>query len=186
MPLKSGKSKEAFSHNVAAEMNAGKPQKQALAIAYSEMRRSGHKMSEGGTCEKCGDSCKYAHGGEIKGIHETNKLATGPGSSQAGTEIRSAIHNKKQGYTTSAMIDKEDAKEEHRRVLGEMQEMPKPKLQGLAEGGEIEHEADLSEHVAQEFLNAIDKKDHKSMLEAIKALISTIKEEDQEQDEELK
>ncbi len=44
MPLQSGKSKVAFSHNVAAEMHAGKPQKQAVAIAYSEKR----KMAEGG------------------------------------------------------------------------------------------------------------------------------------------
>ena len=36
MPLYSGKSKAAFSHNVATEMNAGKPQKQALAIAYKQ------------------------------------------------------------------------------------------------------------------------------------------------------
>jgi len=39
MPLKSGKSKKAFSYNVAAEMNAGKPQKQAVAIAYSVKRK---------------------------------------------------------------------------------------------------------------------------------------------------
>lgn len=36
MPLEKGKSKEAFSHNVRTEMKAGKPQKQAVAIAYSE------------------------------------------------------------------------------------------------------------------------------------------------------
>lgn len=36
MPLEKGKSKKAFSHNVKTEMKAGKPQKQAVAIAYSE------------------------------------------------------------------------------------------------------------------------------------------------------
>ncbi len=36
MPLRSGKSKAAFSHNVKAEVAAGKPQKQAVAIAYSQ------------------------------------------------------------------------------------------------------------------------------------------------------
>ena len=35
MPLTKSKSKAAFSKNVAAEMHAGKPQKQAVAIAYS-------------------------------------------------------------------------------------------------------------------------------------------------------
>ena len=38
MPLETGKSKAAFSHNVATEMKAGKPQKQAVAIAYSKAR----------------------------------------------------------------------------------------------------------------------------------------------------
>lgn len=45
MPLIHGKSQKAFSHNVSAEM--GKPQKQAVAIAYSEKRAAEHK-AEGG------------------------------------------------------------------------------------------------------------------------------------------
>ena len=46
MPLMHSKSKKAFRHNVEAEMHAGKPQKQALAIAYSlkgESREPHHK-----------------------------------------------------------------------------------------------------------------------------------------------
>lgn len=42
MPLKSGKSKKAFSDNIKTEMAAGKPQKQALAIAFS-VKRGGKK-----------------------------------------------------------------------------------------------------------------------------------------------
>lgn len=38
MPLEAGKSREAFSHNVKTEVEAGKPQKQAVAIAYSNAR----------------------------------------------------------------------------------------------------------------------------------------------------
>lgn len=41
MPLKSGKSKRAFSANVESEIAAGKSQKQALAIAYA-VKRKGH------------------------------------------------------------------------------------------------------------------------------------------------
>lgn len=40
MPLKTGKSKKAFSENVKTEMAAGKPQKQAVAIAFSERRKA--------------------------------------------------------------------------------------------------------------------------------------------------
>ena len=38
MPLKKSTSKNAFVSNVKAEIKAGKPQKQAVAIAYSEKR----------------------------------------------------------------------------------------------------------------------------------------------------
>ena len=49
MPLFKGSSKKAFEHNIKAEMNAGKPQPQALAIAYSVKRKHPKKMAEGGT-----------------------------------------------------------------------------------------------------------------------------------------
>lgn len=47
MPLRTGKSRAAFSANVAAEMHAGKPQKQAVAIAYAMKRRTRGLTAEG-------------------------------------------------------------------------------------------------------------------------------------------
>lgn len=47
MPLMHGGSKQAFQSNIKAEMGAGKPQKQALAIAYS-MKKRAKKMNKGG------------------------------------------------------------------------------------------------------------------------------------------
>ena len=43
MPLAKGKSKEILSKNIATEMNNGKPQKQAVAIAYSVAGKSKKK-----------------------------------------------------------------------------------------------------------------------------------------------
>ncbi len=43
MPLKTGTSQKTFGQNVNAEMKAGKPQKQAVAIAYAKKREAQKK-----------------------------------------------------------------------------------------------------------------------------------------------
>jgi hypothetical protein len=60
MPLIKSKSEKAFKHNIKAEVKAGKPVKQAVAIAYSE-KRAAHK----------------AHGGNISTHHENHMCKGG-------------------------------------------------------------------------------------------------------------
>lgn len=53
MPLVKSSSKAAFRTNVKKEIAAGKPVKQAVAIAYSTKRSAaGKKMSKGKSCGK--------------------------------------------------------------------------------------------------------------------------------------
>lgn len=46
MPMKKGKSKKVISENIRMEMHAGKPQKQAVAMAMDKACKS--KMKKGG------------------------------------------------------------------------------------------------------------------------------------------
>jgi len=48
MPLKKSGSAKAFKSNIKTEMKAGKPQKQAVAIAYSEKREAAKKSKPKG------------------------------------------------------------------------------------------------------------------------------------------
>ena len=49
MPLIKSTSKKAFSKNVKKEIAAGKPPKQAVAIAYATKRKAAGKSSKGKT-----------------------------------------------------------------------------------------------------------------------------------------
>jgi len=48
MPLIKSKSKKAFEKNISAEVRAGKPVKQSVAIAYAVKRSA--KKAKGGSC----------------------------------------------------------------------------------------------------------------------------------------
>lgn len=48
MPLKSGKSRKVMSENIRTEVAAGKPQRQAVAIAFSKAGRSKAKRKRKG------------------------------------------------------------------------------------------------------------------------------------------
>jgi len=58
MPLVKGTSKKAFGENIKREIAAGKPQKQAGAIAYSVKRAAQkNKKKDGGMAKKTSKVC---------------------------------------------------------------------------------------------------------------------------------
>ena len=72
MPLEHGHSHKAFSHNVETEMRAGKPQKQAVAIAYHEAGEKQGHHAKGGiaemTCPYCNEPTgHFCSGGMAEG-----------------------------------------------------------------------------------------------------------------------
>jgi hypothetical protein len=71
MPLIKSKSKQAFAKNIKAEIKAGKPQKQAVAIAYSVKRLA--KKAEGGDVTQDKKLIKKAFAMHDKQQHEDKK-----------------------------------------------------------------------------------------------------------------
>lgn len=93
MPLIQGKSKKAFEENIKAEVGAGKPKSQALAIAYNVKRHNARKnMAMGGmvTNEK---------------LHPQHE----PSDSSHAASIAHAILNSKKGMADGGMLDNQSS-----------------------------------------------------------------------------
>ena len=71
MPLIKSKSPKAFSKNISTEIKAGKPQKQAVAIAYSVKRMA--KKADGGDVTQDKKLIKKAFSMHDKQQHENKK-----------------------------------------------------------------------------------------------------------------
>lgn len=111
-------------------MDSKKPQ--SIGIAYDVKRRSGKKkMAEGGEVNKfhqhASEMRKYDSQKEEKGVHSPRGI---------GSMNKEKFGQSKMGYANEAK-DSDTIKRQHEKVMDESSKI-KPKLQGLAEGGEVQ------------------------------------------------
>lgn len=128
-------------------------------------------------CEMCSGG-RMAKGGEVdsrmkhqKGVHSRGYTDSG---SFAGGAQRSG-----------SAPSQEYAKRQHKGVLKELQDMPNPKLQGLADGGEVESDdpdTELHETVGKEMMEHIHSKNHKGLMDSLHAAIAMHKAKDLKED----
>lgn len=190
MPLESGKSKKAFSHNVSIEIHHGKPQKQAVAIAYSKQRESKNeggmmkplpkpkKCAHGGRA-MCNMGC-YAMGGAVEKEKEAEKKDKADESEEEGDDTYKEVDHDEEEK------DKEDYTYDPFRGFAQGGYIANPTeaqaRSGYAvhkdEGGEIDemgHDDELMDMCANELMESIEKKDKKGILDAIKAIVLSCK-----------
>lgn len=108
MPLIKGKSKKAFDHNVKAEMDSGKPQDQALAIAYHVQRKNRKKMAQGGEVKMEERMAKHDHMRDMDDAREEHP-----------SSIAEAILRKKH-YADGGEVDLDENAEESPNVMDEL------------------------------------------------------------------
>ncbi len=156
-------------------------------------------------CITCGKSdCNgdsHSEGGLVKvkfsKHHDKNEhlYAKDEGTSKQGHRVRSANLDKswaKDDRSSSPSTNRAVAKDkmsEARGIAGDRLESERkvnPNIHGLAEGGEVDEALDvdmdqdldneLMEMAAEELVSALEKKDKKGIVEAIKALVMSCKE----------
>jgi hypothetical protein len=185
MPLIHSKKPSAFKENIRAEVHAGKPVKQAVAIAYSEKRRAEHKkhMDSGGKV----DGCPMCMGGNTASNEkEPIKLDDGgsvpapspsptPDDDQDILDSRQSVSNGFKGNVSSW--------DEGGQVNGYNQSSASaaPEIQApqqkqksglLAEGGEVSDPDDeIQNMVGQEMMDSIHSKDYKKLMGGIEAMV---------------
>jgi hypothetical protein len=123
--LKHGKSKKAFEHNVKTEIESGKPQDQALAIAYSMKRRNQmqHK-AEGGMINpkehpREEEKEKTSSEDSMKKLENSIRKATGDKLNEGGSigsealELAKAVLAKHSQHLNSGGFAEQDGDYDH-------------------------------------------------------------------------
>lgn len=131
MPLIQGYSKKTVGKNIKKEMEAGKPQKQAIAIALSVKRKNSPK--------------KMADGGEVK---KPEEQMIGPNEQKARDQLASAFGAQKPVQKAYGGEIKGQSEMKHPKSIAEAIMMKKKKM---ADGGEVDLELNAMERQPNEY-----------------------------------
>lgn len=128
MPLIKSKSEKAFKENIKREIEAGKPQKQAVAIAYNTQRHA-----------------KKAHGGLYENIHaKRERIAHGSGERMRKPGQKGAPTA--EAFVESAKTAKHAAGGPSLSV-GRKEKLPASKGAGLTEKGRAKYNRETGSHL---------------------------------------
>lgn len=163
MPLMQGKSKKAFEHNVEAEMHAGKPQKQSLAIAYSVKRKNAKKkMADGGLIiepasdEEIGEEMRPMKADKVSDQEVDDKANPMDAESVSDEEMKEDAKNMKPKYAKGGSVrdplDEGGESEGHYDSVSSAIMARKRRAKAMADGGMV----DLDENAREEPNNLDD------------------------------
>ncbi len=182
-PLMHSKTPKAFKKNIETEMEHGKPQKQAVAIAYSEKRADEHHKAHGGCvgphCKGCSDANCMAEGGEVMKPYDLG---------EEESELPMIT-----GDSSQDIIDQYRKKEKMDQWRDKRNDLMEKGASGptgsidvnMAEGGEVDYENgdmdmedELRDMMGGELMDALEKKDRKGILDCIEAIVCSMKGEE--------
>jgi hypothetical protein len=140
MLLIKGSSSKAFSKNVKTEMDAGKPQKQSLEIAYDMKRRNKRKpvqkFVEGGAVLSSmqdvfggGSSSPSRSGSGSSAPSSSNNGSSSSASSPTSKTVKPDPHTEDQHLPSSPSVDLDEQKSQNWANEAEGGEIMKPKMQ---------------------------------------------------------
>lgn len=159
MPLVHGKGQKAFEHNIKAEMHAGKPQKQSLAIAYAvkraAMKKAQHHAKGGFVGHNPAHMEHHAQEHETQGpIHCEHCAKGGVVHHTHHTHEHHAMGGMA-GETPATEFEMDKAAHEHEDMeKAEMfsRESPMHKYPHMADQHEDHHEFEEDEHAKRKHI----------------------------------
>lgn len=146
MPLIKSKSQKAVSENIATEMKAGAPQKQAVAIAMSVRRKAPKKMAKGGSVKSearpapestHNDKIEVAHNARAEPVSQS-QMTSRPDIKQDAPRKSPSLKNP-QPLKASKLV----AADSPFKVLDRRLQDEEARLQLLAKGGMINEEVSM-------------------------------------------